>query len=126
MTIKCDKCNASTFKKETKAFSCGNGKYKLDILTPLPPEFGALYSENSLHSEHFLSNLRKYNCAFQITSFGCKEINLSGWVPNFRIQGQVCYLIGSLGPNDDRNAASSQTYFLDESDQIGSRMIILE
>ena len=69
LTIQCDKCNASKFKKETKAFSCGNGKYKLDILPPLPQEFNALYSGNSLHSEHFLSNLRKYNCTFQITFF---------------------------------------------------------
>ena len=50
-------------------------------------------------------------------SFGCKEINLSGWNPNFRIQGQVCHLIGSLALNDDQNAAFLQIYFLDESDQ---------
>ena len=80
-------------------------QWEVYILPPLPPEFNALYSGNSLHSEHFLSNLRKYNCAFQMTSFGCKEINLSGWNPNFRIQGQVCHLIGSLAPHDDQNAA---------------------
>ena len=68
--------------------------------------------------------MRKYNCGFQITSFGCEEINLSGSNPNFLIQGQVCYLIGSLAPNDDQNAAFLQIYFLDESDQIGSRMAI--
>ena len=126
MTIQCDKCNASKFKKETKAFSCGNGKYKLDILPPLPQEFNALYSGNSLHLEHFLSSLRKYNCAFQITFFGCKETNLSGWNPNFRFQGQDCYLIGSLAADDDQNAAFLQIYFLDESDQIRSRMAITD
>ena len=126
LTIQCDKCNASKFKKETKAFSCGNGKYKLDLLPPLPPDFNALYCGNSLHSEHFLSILRKYKCAFQITSFGCKEIKLSGWNPNFRIQGQACYLFGSLVPNGDQTAAFLQIYFLDESDQIGSRMVITD
>ena len=61
-----------------------------------------------------------------MTSFGCKEINLSGWNPNFRIQGQVCHLIGSLAPNDDQNAAFLQIYFLDKSDQIGSRVEITD
>ena len=61
-----------------------------------------------------------------MTSFGCKEIKLSGWNPNFRIQGQVCYLIGSLAPNDDHNAAFLQIYFLDEGNQIGSRMAITD
>ena len=126
LTIQCDKCNASKFKKDTKAFSCGNGKYKLDILPPLPQEFNALYSGNSLHSEHFLSNLRKYNSAFQITFFGSKVINLSEWHPNFRIQGQDCYLIGSLAADDDQNAAFLQIYFLDESDRIRSRMAITD
>ena len=126
LTIQCDKCNASKFKKETKAFSCGNGKYKLDILPPLSQEFNALYSVNSLHSEHFLSTLRKYNCAFQITFSGCKEINLSEWNPIFLIQGQDCYLIGSLAADDDQNAAFLQIFFLDESDQIRSRMAITD
>ena len=121
LTIQCDKCDASKFKKETKAFYGGNGKYKLDILPTLPPVFNALYCGNPLHF-----NLCKYNCAFQITSFCCKEINLSRWNPNFRIQGQVCYHIGSLAPNDDQNAAFLQIYFLDESDQIGSRIAITD
>ena len=70
--------------------------------------------------------MRKYNCAFQMTFFGCEEINLSGWNPNFRIQRQVCYLIGSLAPDEDQNAAFLQTYFLNESDQIGSRVAITD
>ena len=74
LTIQYDKCNASKFKKETKEFSCGNGKYKLDILPPLPQESNALYSGNSLHSEHFLSNLRKYKCTFQITFLAVKKL----------------------------------------------------
>ena len=61
-----------------------------------------------------------------MTSFGCKEIDLSGFEPNFRIQGQVCHLIGSLAPNDDQNAAFLQIYFLDERDRIGSRMAITD
>ena len=62
LTIQCDKCNASKFKKETKAFPRGNGKYKLDILPPLLPEFNAFYSGNSLPSEHFLGNLQIQLC----------------------------------------------------------------
>ena len=43
LTIQCDKCNAPKFKKETNKFSCGNGKYKLDIRPPLPQKFDALF-----------------------------------------------------------------------------------
>ena len=46
--------------------------------------------------------------------------------PKFPNQGQVCHLIGSLVPNDDQNAAFLQIDFLDERDQIGSRMAITD
>ena len=38
----------------------------------------------------------------------------------------MLYLIGSLAPNDDQNAAFLQIYFLNKSDQIGSRMAITD
>lgn len=122
----CSHCNAIKFKNETKGFCCGNGKHKLDELPRLPPEIHDLYYGHSLHSEHFLSNLRKYNCVFQMTSFGCQEINITGWNPNFRIQGQIYHLIGSLMPNDNQAAAFLQIYFLDASDQIETRMSITD
>ena len=48
--------------------------------------------------KHFLSNIWKYNCAFQMTSFGCYETTMSGFNPSFRIQGQVYHLIGTIVP----------------------------
>ena len=48
-------------------------------------------------NQDILDNIRKYNCAFQPTTFGCKEVTLHGWNPQFRIQGRVCHLIGSRG-----------------------------
>ena len=61
-----------------------------------------------------------------MTSFGCKEINLFGWYLHLRLQGQVCHHIGSLAPNGDQNAEFLQIYFIDEIDQIDSRMAITD
>ena len=36
-------------------------------------------------SEYSLSNLMKYNCAFQITSFDCDEVTLPDWKSNFSL-----------------------------------------
>ena len=41
-----------------------------------------------------------------------------------QIQGQVCHLIGSLLPNDSETSKFLQIYFLDNSDQVKSRMTI--
>ena len=59
-----------------------------------------------------------------MTSFGCKEVQTHGWNPNFKIQGQFCHFIGSLLPNDSETSKFLQIYFLDDSDQVKSRMTI--
>lgn len=124
MTNVCSHCNATKFQGETKSFCCGNGKHKLEALPPLPAEIRDLFTGNAPDSEHFLNNIRKYNCTFQMTSFGCKKVNVQGWNPNFRVQGQICHLVGSLLPAESENAQFLQVYFLDSAAQLETRMSI--
>ena len=126
LNVVCQQCNATKFNKEAKAFCCGNGKFKLHKIPDLPEELYDLYHHNVTQSEHFLNNIRKYNCAFQMTSFGCSEVHISGWNPNFRIQGQLCHLIGSLAPINNEQPAFLQIYFMDGDAAIDSRMKITE
>ena len=87
MTFICNICKAAKFQEESKAICCGNGKYNLDPYPNLPAPIKELFNGDSADSEHFLKNIRRYNCAFQMTSFGCKEAQTHGWSPNFKIQG---------------------------------------
>ena len=87
MTFICNICQAAKFQEESKAICCGNGKYSLDPYPNLPAPIKELFNGDSVDSEHFLKNIRRYNCAFQMTSFGCKEVQTHGWNPNFKIQG---------------------------------------
>ena len=124
MTTSCVHCNAVRFANETNSLCCGNGKIRLTPFPHPPPELQALFSEQSVDSEHFLSNIRKYNAAFQMTSFGCSEITLAGWNPTFKIQGQVCHLIGPLQAEEGVSERFLQIYFLDGEEQIDARMSI--
>ena len=124
MTFICNMCQAVKFQAESKAICCGNGKYSLDPYPNLPAPIKELFNGDSADSEHFLKNIRQYNCAFQMTSFGCKEVKMHGWNPSFKVQGQVYHLIGSLLPTESDNSKFLQIYFLDDSDQVQSRMAI--
>ena len=92
---------------------CSNQKVSLDFFPPLPEYLAHLYEPDRPGSQHFLSNIRKYNCAFQMTSFGCTEVHLPGWNPTFHVQGQVCHRIGSLTPLPNEPPKFLQIYFID-------------
>jgi hypothetical protein len=48
-----------------------------------------------------------------MTSFGCtKEIREKGFMPTFKIQGQVYHRIGSLMPVEDEEPKFLQLYFV--------------
>ena len=68
----------------------------------VPTVLQHLYEGVDSNGKHFLANIRKYNSAFQMTSFGCNEVSMAGFNPSFRIQGQVCL--------SDRHADSSVVY----------------
>ena len=86
------------FDKETESFCCSKGNVRLDEFPQLQPFLKHLYEGIDSNGKHFLTNIRKYNSVFQMTSFGCNEVSMAGFNPSFRIQGQVYHLIGSIVP----------------------------
>ena len=96
LNVECPNCGAIKFSKETEGFCCSKGNVKLDAFQQPPSFLQHLYEGTGSDSNHFLSNIRKYNCAFQMTSFGCNEVCMAGFNPSFRIQGQVYHLIGNM------------------------------
>lgn len=123
---RCQHCSAIRFKEESNGMCCGNGKVQLTPFQPLPRSFEALFSGNSPQSVRFLENIRKYNSVFQLTSLGCNQVILNGWNPQFRIQGQMCHLIGPLEPQNQRQPSFLQIYFMDGEDQILRRSNITD
>ena len=121
LDIQCQYCSAFRFRDETKNMCCGTGKVNLTPFPPLPNPLATLYSGTTPQSVCFLENIRKYNSVFQLTSLGCNEVLLRGWNPQFRIQGQLCHLIGSLLPPHDREPSFLQIYFMDGDEQITRR-----
>ena len=91
--------------------------------------FCSTYSYEGIDSDgkHFLTNIRKYNSAFQMTSFGCNEVSVAGFNPSFRIQGQVYHLIGSIVPLQGESPKFAQIYFIgDEDSEIATRSTIVD
>ena len=98
LSINCSHCGALKYAKETESLCCSKGNVKLDAFPQPQPFLQHLYEGVDSDGKHFLTNIRKYNCAFQMTSFSCNEITMAGFNPSFRIQGQVYHLIGSIAP----------------------------
>ena len=79
LSVQCQNCGALKFSKETDGFCCSKGNVKLDVFPQPQPFLQRLYEGTDSDSKHFLSNIRKYNCAFQMTSFGCNEVSMAGF-----------------------------------------------
>lgn len=73
-----------------------------------------LLTGNHKKSKHFLTNIRQFNSAFQMTSFGCQEQRLIGWQPTFSVRGQIHHRIGSLLNEPHETPAYCQIYFIDD------------
>ena len=116
--IQCQHCQAMKFRDESKGMCCSNGKVNPEPFPPLPQQLAVLFEGTTDQSVCFLQDIRKYNSAFQLTSLGCKKARMNGWNPQFRIQGQVCHLIGPLEPADEMQARFLQIYFMDGNQQI--------
>ena len=89
LSVQCSDCGALKFEKETNSVCCSKGKVQLDAFPQLQPFLQHLYEGIDSDGKHFLTNIRKYNSAFQMTSFGCNKVSVAGFNPSFRIQGQV-------------------------------------
>ena len=94
LSLQCSNYDALKFERET---CCLKGNVKLNEFPQLQPFLQHLYESTGINGKHFLANIRKYNCAFQMTSFGCNEVSMAGFNPSFRIQ---YHLIGSIVPSE--------------------------
>ncbi|XP_053956182.1 uncharacterized protein LOC128861832 [Anastrepha ludens] len=125
MNIECIHCKAIKFRNETPGMCCPGGKVKLPVLE-LPPEpLHSLVSGNSPTSKHFLLNIKKYNSCFQMTSFGATNIIRNGFMPTFKIQGQIYHRAGSWLPFPDGDYQFLQIYFIgDDNRELDQRCAI--
>lgn len=70
----CQYCKALKFRGETPGMCCSAGKVNLPPFQSPPDPLRSLIFENSPTSKHFMSHIREYNSAFQMTSFGASQI----------------------------------------------------
>lgn len=108
----CEYCKALKFKNEKPAMCCANGKVELPALISPPEPLLSLVSGVTSESKHFLTNIRKYNACFQMTSFGATKIMNDYYMPTFKIQGQIYHRAGSLLPSSDGEHKFLQIYFM--------------
>ena len=106
---------------EAAGFCCSNGKVNIKKLLPPPEPLKSLYKGDTKEAKHFLDNIRPYNSAFNMTSFGANVVKEIGtgrnrfYVPTFGVTGQIYRRYGSLLPAPDENAKFLQLYFVGES-----------
>ncbi|XP_029643352.1 uncharacterized protein LOC115217809 [Octopus sinensis] len=112
MCFNCQFCNAKKWAGEPPAMCCLNGKVSLPPLRELPDPLKELLTGSTSRSSKFLQLIRKYNCAFQMTSFGANVVRETGWMPTFKVQGQVYHHIGSLQPLQNCKPLFLQIYFI--------------
>lgn len=101
---------------------CRNVKVKLDVLNPPSESLLSLFSENLVDSKLFLKNTRKYNSAFQMTSFGADKVIHYQYIPIFKIQGQIYHEVWLFLLVPDAESKVLQIYFIgDENAQVNLR-----
>ncbi|XP_063924679.1 uncharacterized protein LOC135138632 [Zophobas morio] len=102
MTHKCIHCLAYKWKEEAPGMCCAGGKVQLPTFKPLPEPLHSLIM--GLHPE-------------QVTSFGAKKIMEDGFMPTFKVQGQVYHLVDSLLPLPQQDPQFLQIYFIGEDER---------
>ncbi|CAE1331970.1 unnamed protein product [Acanthosepion pharaonis] len=115
----CTFCNAKKWAGEQPGRCCSGGKIKLPSLDEPPQPLRDLLLGTTSNSTHFLEAIRKYNCCFQMTSFGAKAISEGGWIPTFKVQGHVYHLMGSLLADQGEPPQFLQIYFLADYNEQG-------
>ena len=96
---------------------------KLPSLADPPEPLLNFLTAGTREARDFRNNIRKYNQAFQMTSFGCgQQVVLPGFFPTFKVQGQVYHRIGSLlSAEEGTDPKFLQIYFLGDSDAEAAR-----
>lgn len=114
----------SKYRADTNRFGmcCCDGKVVLDhvFTEPAPEPLRSLVladttNQSNLQAAQFMSNVRPYNCAFQMASSGINiQMHGEGGVSMLRIQGAVYHRIGALLPNQpDAPRQFAQLYIID-------------
>lgn len=116
MSVVCEHCLALKFKDESEGMCCLQGKVKLGEILPPPEPLHSLLTGDHPKSKQFMRNIRRYNNAFQMTSFKSKQVVERGYMPTFKIQGQVYHLAGSLLPLRPDDHKFLQIYFIADPD----------
>lgn len=123
MDFLCPYCEAYKFEKEAPGMCCSNGKVELQSLKAPPEPLLEYISGETKISKHFLNNVSKYNACVNMTSFGVTNNCNNGFMPTFKIQGQIYHRIGSLLPMNNDSEKFLQVYFLgNESSEVDKRL----
>ncbi|UYV81931.1 hypothetical protein LAZ67_21000181 [Cordylochernes scorpioides] len=113
MEKQCQHCTAFKYNGERPGMCCSAGKVRIPVLPEPPEALRTLLDGSSPHSAEFMRHIRHYNNAFQMTSFGCgSRVVLPGYMPTFKVQGQVYHRIGSVLPPLDSDSRQLQPAFL--------------
>eukprot|EP00798_Chlamydomonas_sp_ICE-L_P011276 gene11276-18908_t len=130
--VPCEHCQALHWPEECLTHStaqhfgfggcCSGGKVQLQPLETLPQPLHSLINGTHHKSGHFLKNIRKYNCAFQLASTSAQvDETLTGGVYNFTINGSVHHRMGPLEPAPGEPPIFAQLYILDPDPQLQRR-----
>ena len=112
MNKKCPLCGALKWPKETPSLCCHSGKVKVPLIEVPPEPLKSLLFGKHKDSKEFLNNIRSYNMAFNMTSFGTQVVKEHGYNPSFKIKGQNYHRIGSLMPEGSDPPSFVQIYFI--------------
>lgn len=112
LNVICQHCSALKWKDESKGFCCLQGKIKINMISTPPEPLHSLLTGEHPKSKIFLKNIRLYNSAFQMTSFMSTQVVERGFMPTFKVQGQVYHLAGSLFPLRPDDHKFLQVYFI--------------
>ena len=117
MSAKCRHCNAKKWPTEPPGMCCAKGKVDVPLLGNPPEPLRALLTENTSLSKEFRENIRKYNSCFVMTSFQAHTLVEPGFMPTFKVQGQIYHNIGPLTPAAEQQPQFVQIYFIDDRGQ---------
>ncbi|UYV70255.1 hypothetical protein LAZ67_7002292 [Cordylochernes scorpioides] len=113
MDKQCLHCTAFKYNGERPGMCCSAGKVKIPDLPEPPEALRTLLDGSSPHSAEFMQRVLHYNNAFQMTSFRCgSRVVLPGYMPTFKVQGQVYHRICSVLPPLNSDSRQLQPAFL--------------
>ncbi|GFV40158.1 uncharacterized protein TNCV_3953551 [Trichonephila clavipes] len=95
MTVVDPYCKALKFSGETKRMCCAAGEITLPRYREPPEPLKTWLAGYTADSKHCLSNIRKYNSCFLMTSLGA-EIITAHFLPTFKVKGEIYHKVGVI------------------------------